>query len=95
MTQMNVSMKQKQNQGHREQTGGCLGGRRWQRAGLGVWISGCKLVCIERISKVLLYSTWNCIQYPVKALAGKNMKKNVYICIIESLCHTVVISTTL
>ena len=26
MTQMNLSMKQKQNHGHREQTGGCQGG---------------------------------------------------------------------
>jgi len=26
MTQMNLSVKQKQNRGHREQTGGCQGG---------------------------------------------------------------------
>ena len=32
---MNLSMKQ--NQGHREQTGGCKGGQRWNRFGLGVW----------------------------------------------------------
>ena len=37
MTQMNVSMKQKQNHGHREQTGGCQGGRGWERAGVGGW----------------------------------------------------------
>ena len=29
MTQMNLSMKQKQNHGHREQTGGCQGGVGW------------------------------------------------------------------
>ena len=34
---MNLSMKQKQNQGHRKQTGGCQGGGGWERAGLGVW----------------------------------------------------------
>ena len=37
MTQMNLSMKQKQNQGHREQTGGCHGGGGWEREGVGVW----------------------------------------------------------
>ena len=30
---MNLSMKQ--NQGHREQTGGCQGGGWWERVGLG------------------------------------------------------------
>ena len=30
MTQMNPSVKQTQNQGHREQTGGCQGGRAWR-----------------------------------------------------------------
>ena len=34
---MNLSMKQKQNQGHREQTGGCHGGGGWERVGVGVW----------------------------------------------------------
>ena len=37
MPQMNLSTKQKQNQGHREQTGGCQGGGGWERDGLGVW----------------------------------------------------------
>ena len=30
-------MKQKQNQGHGEQTGGCQGGGAWERARMGVW----------------------------------------------------------
>ena len=34
---MNLSMKQKQNQGHREQTGGCQGGGGQERVGVGVW----------------------------------------------------------
>ena len=33
---MTLSMKQKQNWGHREQTGGCQGGW-WETVGLGVW----------------------------------------------------------
>ena len=37
MTQMNLSMKQKENQGHREQTGGCEEGGAWGRDGVGVW----------------------------------------------------------
>ena len=37
MTQMNLSMKQKQNHGHREQTGGCQGGGGWGRGGVGGW----------------------------------------------------------
>ena len=35
MAQMNLSMKQKQNHIHREQTGSCQGG--WEMDGLGVW----------------------------------------------------------
>ena len=34
---MNISMKQKQTQRHREQTCGCQGGGEWEREGLGVW----------------------------------------------------------
>ena len=33
----NLSMKQKQNHGHREQTGGCQGERGWGRDGVGGW----------------------------------------------------------
>ena len=34
---MNLSMKQKQNHGHREQTCGCQGGEGWGRVGVGSW----------------------------------------------------------
>ena len=36
---MNLSMKQKQNHGHREKTGGCQGGGvgDWGRDGVGGW----------------------------------------------------------
>ena len=33
---MNLPVKWKQNQGHREQTG-CQGGGGWERVGVGVW----------------------------------------------------------
>ena len=38
------------------------------------------------ISKVLLYSTGKYIQYPVINHNRKNMKKNICVCITESLC---------
>ena len=37
MTQMNLPMKQKQTQRHREQTCGCQEGAGWEMHGLGVW----------------------------------------------------------
>ena len=80
MTQMNLSMKQKQNHGHREQTGGCqgggdLGGMEWE-----VGVSRCKLLYIEWINnKILLYSTDNYIQYPMINHNGKEYFLNVYI----------------
>ena len=54
---MNLSMRQKQNQGYREQTGSCQGGGKrgldWE-----FWINRCKLVYIEWINnKVLQYSS--------------------------------------
>ena len=36
-TQMNLSMKEKQNHGHREQTSDCQGGGSLWRDGVGVW----------------------------------------------------------
>ena len=37
MTQMNLSMKQKQNHGHRAQTGGCQGVGGWGMDRVGDW----------------------------------------------------------
>ena len=74
---MNLSMKQKQNQGRREQTCGCQGGGEG-RGGM-EWefgVSRCKLLYIEWINnKVLLYSTGNYIQYPVINHNGKEYEK--------------------
>ena len=72
MTQMNLSMKKKQNQGHREQTSGCqgVGGGRGMEWEFG--ISRCQLLYIEWINnKALLYSTGSYIQYPVINHNGK------------------------
>ena len=45
-------------------------------------VSRCKLVYTEWINnKVILYTTGNYIQYPVINHSGKNMKKNVYVCL--------------
>ena len=44
-------------------------------------------------NEVLLYSTGNYIQYPVINHNGKNMKKNVYTCLTETLCCTIEINT--
>ena len=46
-------------------------------------------------NKVLLDSPGNCIQYPVINHNGKEYKKNVYICMTESLCCTADSNTTL
>ena len=53
---------------------GVGGGMEWQ-----VGVSRCKLLYIECINKVLLYSTENYIQYPRINHNGKECKKNVYI----------------
>ena len=58
-------------------------------------VSRYKLFHIEWMdNKVLLYSTGNYIQYPGINHNGKEYKKNVYICINESLCYTAEINTT-
>ena len=60
---MNLYTKQKQIHGHREGTYGCQAGRAWE--GCSGRFSRCKLLYIEWINKVLLYSTENYIQYPM------------------------------
>ena len=44
-------------------------------------VSRCRLLHIGWINKVLLYSTGNYIQCPVIKHNGKNMKKNVCVCV--------------
>ena len=57
-------------------------------------LSRCKLVYIEGINKVLLYSTGTYIQYPGINHDEKNMKK-LCMCITESLYWTAEINITL
>ena len=90
MTQMNVSMKQKQIHRHREQTCGCHrggggGGVDWEFG-----ISRCKPLCIGRINKFLLYSTGNHIQYLLISHNGREHKKeNIYICVCVCVVESV------
>ena len=84
---MNLPTKQKQTQGHREQTCGCQGGwgREWDGWEFGV--GRCKLLHLEWISnEVLLYSTENYIQSLGIEHDGNNMRKRV--CMIASLYCT-------
>ena len=82
MTEMNLSMKQKQTHRHTEQTCGCQEGAEVGEVG----ISRCKLLYIGWINnKFLLYSTGNHVQYPVINHDGKEYKEGMYICITGSL----------
>ena len=72
MTQMNLSMKQKQTHGHRQQTGGCQGGRGWRRMELEIGVSRYQLLFMEWINnKVLPCSSENYFQYPMTTHNGK------------------------
>ena len=65
-------MKQKQTHRYEEQTFGCQGGGMDWEFG----ISRCKLLYIEWINNnFLLYSTGNCIQYPIINHNGKEYEK--------------------
>ena len=91
MTQMDLSVKQKQTHRHREQTCGCEGGGGGE--GMDWEISRCKLSYIGwRNNRILLDSTGNYIQYPVRNHNGKECEKE---CITQSLCSIFEINTTL
>ena len=65
MAQMNLSTKQKQSQGHREQTCACQAGGKGKKCRMDgeSGVGRCKLLHLEWISnEVLLYSTGNYIQ---------------------------------
>ena len=73
MTQMNISVKERQMHRHREeqtcgcQRGGGEGGRDWK-----LGISRCQLIYLRWINnKILLYSTGNYIQYLMINRKGK------------------------
>ena len=82
MAKMNLSIKQKQTQGHREQTWWLPGWEGvWGRTEQDVGVSRCKLLYMEWINKkVLVFSTGNYIQYRGLNHHGREyLKKNVYI----------------
>ena len=73
MRQMNLSTEQKQTLKLTEQTCGCPGGGGWAGwCGWEVGVSRCKLLYMEWINKVLLYSTDNYIQYNMINIMEKN-----------------------
>ena len=78
MTQMNISMGQKQTQTYR--TDLWLPRERGRGGGLGAGISKCKLLYTEWINKALLHSTGNDTQYPVINHNGKEYEKE-YMCV--------------
>ena len=71
---MNLPRKQKQTHGHKEKTVVAKGEMGWGRHGLGVWDLQMQttILHIKWINnKVLLYSSGNCIKYPVINYNGK------------------------
>ena len=87
MTQINLSMKQKQTHGHEKSLAGSQGGR--------LGLLRCKLLYMEWINKVLVYCTGNYIQYPMINPNGKEyFKVRRYMCITESVCCAAEINTT-
>ena len=65
-----------------------------QRVREGWLISRCKLLHIEQINKVLLYSIGSYIQYPVINHNGKEYKKGrVYFSSVQSLSHVQLFET--
>ena len=81
MTQMSISIKQKQTHRYREETWKCQGGEEEGRGGKD-WkfeIIRYKLLYISWTNnKVLLYGTGNYIQYLIMNHNGNNMKNNMY-----------------
>lgn len=87
MAQINLSEMQKQNYGHGEQRDGRQGreGRRVGTGMGGVGAGRCKLLYVEWMNEVLLYSTLNYVQYPTRNHSVKDYKSvNAYLRIIES-----------
>ena len=56
---MNLSIEKKKTHAHGEQTSGCQGGTQGSGMEWEFGVSRCKLLHLEWISKILLYSTGN------------------------------------
>ena len=81
IAQMNLSTKQKQTHGHREQMCGCQGGGGGSGINREFGVGRCKLLHLEWIgNEVLLYSTRNYTQSLGTDHDEDNMrKKNIYV----------------
>ena len=78
MTEMNLSMEQKQESGAQITDGGCQEGGGWEKVGVGGWgwqMQTAKCTIDWRNNKVLPYCTGNNIQYPVVSHHGKEYEK--------------------
>ena len=97
MTQMNLSAKEKQSHRHREQTWGCQGGGKGEAGYVGTLELQMQTIYIERewINKVQLYAQGTIFNILCLTIVEKKMKRNVCICLTESLCCTAEINTTL
>ena len=72
---MNLSMKQKQTQRHREQACGYQAWG-WERDGLGFWDQQVQtIIYIDWIDNTVLLNTGNYIQYPVINQNGKEREQ--------------------
>ena len=90
----NKPMKWKQTHRHREQTREAKGEGEWERIGLGVGISRCKLLYREWINnKPYCTAQGTIINILQQSIMGKNIIKNAYMYITESLCYTAEINT--
>ena len=81
MTQMNLPMKQKQNHGHREQTGGCqvLGKLKWRKPSeAGEQAFDMLLICLD--------TAWiPCLHASIVSQAAPQIRKGVGLGILEPL----------
>ena len=96
MTQMNLTMNQKQTQRQRADLW-LLRGEGWGRDGLGAWGQEVKPLYREWVNNmVLLYSSANCVQYTMINHDGKEyFLMCIFICITELLYCIAEIDTTL
>ena len=75
-----MNLSKKQTHRHRDRLVGAKGRRgRWMDCELGV--GRCKVLHLEWINKILLYSTGNYIRYPVINHNGGKHKQRMYTCV--------------
>ena len=91
---MNLSMKQKQTQRHRDQTCGCQGREGQGRDGLGIWDQQMQTIIYKTDKQQGLTVQYkDYIQHPVINHNGKGYEKeyiytptHIYMCVIHCIC---------